>query len=111
MSKDKSGYDLVADAIKKYLRDYFISHDEIEHCGATTFYVLVKELKPFYWEDVWIVEVEDCGPEPEDINCTFVIDYDEGQAIEVLKVIPDYDMEEILFDYYKREKEYEQGQI
>lgn len=29
----------------------------------------------------------------------------------MLKVIPDYEMEDILFDYYKKEEENEQGQV
>lgn len=91
-----NNYDRVHEAIKKYL-------EKNPEDGETNFYVVVKEYwgSGLPWNTVYKVEIEMTGAET--FNSIFAVDYDEGQKIDILRVIPEHEVENILFDYTYKE--------
>lgn len=79
-----------------------------EHIKSTKFrdrfyYLLVYEKSPFNNFDLYQIELED-SPEitSMDLNITYMIDYDEGQDIEVLGVYSQDDIYKMLLADYER---------
>lgn len=96
-----NNYERVHEAIKKYL-------EKNPEDGETNFYVVVKEYwgTGHIWNNVYKVEIEMTGAET--FNSLFAVDYDEGQKIDIIRVIPEHEVDEILFNYtYKEGEMYE----
>lgn len=91
-----NNYERVHEAIKKYL-------EKNPEDGETNFYVVVKEYwsTGHIWNTMYKVEIEMTGAET--FNSIFAVDYDEGQKIDILRVFPEHELEDIIIDYTYKE--------
>lgn len=65
------------------------------------YFILVYEHGVFNCHNLYMIELED-SPEksPSDLSITYMMDYDEGQDITVLKVHPKHEVYNILKNLY-----------
>lgn len=89
-----NNYDRVHEAIKKYL-------EKNPEDGETNFYVVVRECWGDWYNTMYKVEIEMTGAET--FNSIFAVDYDEGQKIDILRVFPEHELEDIIIDYTYKE--------
>lgn len=96
-----NNYERVHEAIKKYL-------EKNPEDGETNFYIVVKEYwsTGHIWNTMYKVEIEWLGRDEDNelyFGCEFDSDYDEGQKVDILRVFPEHELEDIIFDYTYKE--------
>lgn len=87
-------YERCHDSIKRYF-------DKNPYDGETNFYVVVKECYTNEYNTMYKIEIEWTGADT--FNAIFAIDYDEGQKVDILRVFPEHEVEDILVDYTYKE--------
>lgn len=88
------------EAIKRYF-------EKDPEDGETDFYIVVKEYwgTGHIWNTMYKVKIEwrlNLGNEIY-FGCEFDSDYDEGQQVDILRVFPEHEIEDILVDYTYKE--------
>ena len=83
------------------IREALFNYLKLTKFRDTFYFVLVYEHGVFNAHNLYMIELE-CSPEkdPSDLNITYMMDYDEGQDITVLKVHPYSEVYNILKNLY-----------
>ena len=76
--------------------------------GEINFYIVAKEYWGYghEWNTMYKVEIEWLGRDENNelyFNCEFDSDYDEGQKVDILRVIPEHEVEDLLIDFVYKE--------